>query len=98
MTLGLALHTAGATVGLAVGRVGEPYRVEQYAWGGGHQPSLSCPISRIHTTLSVGRGGLSGGDPGTRFVYDPAVGAGNGTDFGAGVASSPICPVHPGGR
>jgi len=34
MTLGLALHTAGATVGLAVGRVGEPYRVEQYAWGG----------------------------------------------------------------
>lgn len=33
VTLGLALHTAGATVGLAVGVVGEPYRVEQHTWG-----------------------------------------------------------------
>ncbi len=34
MTLGLALHTAGATVGLAVGQIGAPdRRVEQYAWG-----------------------------------------------------------------
>ncbi|WP_071455358.1 tRNA (adenosine(37)-N6)-threonylcarbamoyltransferase complex dimerization subunit type 1 TsaB [Gloeomargarita lithophora] len=33
MTLGLALHTAGATVGLAVGRIGEPYQEAQYDWG-----------------------------------------------------------------
>ncbi|WP_448379791.1 tRNA (adenosine(37)-N6)-threonylcarbamoyltransferase complex dimerization subunit type 1 TsaB [Gloeomargarita sp.] len=33
MTLGLALHTAGATVGLAMGRVGEPLRTATYTWG-----------------------------------------------------------------
>ncbi|MEN9273842.1 MAG: tRNA (adenosine(37)-N6)-threonylcarbamoyltransferase complex dimerization subunit type 1 TsaB [Gloeomargarita sp. DG02_4_bins_56] len=33
MTLALGLHTAGATVGLAVGRLGESYPVQQYAWG-----------------------------------------------------------------
>jgi len=33
VTLGLALHTAGATVGLAMGRVGEPAHVQTYTWG-----------------------------------------------------------------
>lgn len=33
MTLGLGWHTAGATVGIAIGTIGGTYAVEQYAWG-----------------------------------------------------------------
>ncbi len=47
MSLGLALHTAGATVGIAVGRVGEPYRFEQYAWGGDTNRRLHEQLAQV---------------------------------------------------